>query len=96
MTDSQNLVHREVGVDQGDILQLVYSLRHQLSFNHGKHVGRQVEALHRAVSSNQTEQLLDLDNCKSSVDQEAESLWVPNSELEPEPPLHLVLPPPRH
>ena len=71
MIDSQNLVHREVCVNlnQGDILQLVHCLRHQLRFNHGEHVGRQVEALHWAVCSDQTEQLLDLDSCKSSVDQ---------------------------
>ena len=69
MIDSQNLVHRKVCVNQGDILQLVHCLRHQLRFNHGEHVGRQVEALHWAVCSNQIEQLLDLDSCKSSVDQ---------------------------
>ena len=59
MIDSQNLVHREVCVNQGDILQLVHCLHHQLRFNHEEHVGRQVEALHWAVCSNQTEQLLD-------------------------------------
>ena len=68
MIDFQNLVHSEAYVNQGDI-QLVHCLRHQLRFNHGEHVGREVETLHWAVCSNQTEQLLDLDSCKSSVDQ---------------------------